>query len=234
MVRVAIVEDEEGSVKTIMEYLREYEKINNVEFKITVHRDGDEILKKYKAQFDIILMDIQMKFVDGMEAAMEIRKADSEVIIIFITNMTQYAVKGYEVEALDYIIKPVSYFAFIQMMNRAIDKIKKTSSRFITLPIKGGILRLNVLDIYYIESFDHRLVLHTKDEEHSILLTMKSIEEKLESMDFVRINKSYLINLEHVERIKNKVVTVKGQDIPVSRSRWNQFMQELTSYWGED
>lgn len=94
MIRIAIVEDEEYYVKQLTGYLEEYQKSESVEFDITVYRDGDAITAEYKAQFDIILMDIQMKFVDGMTAAEEIRKIDSEVVIIFITNMTQYAIRG--------------------------------------------------------------------------------------------------------------------------------------------
>ena len=118
MIRIAIVEDEESYVKELTGYLKEYQNTYKEELEITVYRDGDGITSNYRAQFDIILMDIQMKFMDGMSAAEEIRKQDSEVVIMFITNMTQYAIRGYEVDALDYILKPVSYFAFCQKLSR--------------------------------------------------------------------------------------------------------------------
>lgn len=122
MIRIAIVEDEEQYVQQLTEYLQEYQKSSNEEIDITVYRDGDEITSKYKSQFDIILMDIQMKFVNGMTAAEEIRSVDSSVVIIFITNMTQYAIQGYKVGAMDYILKPISYFAFKERLNQAIDR----------------------------------------------------------------------------------------------------------------
>ena len=87
-----------------------FSKENGEVFNITVYSDGDQIVHKYKSQFDIILMDVEMKFMDGMSAAEEIRKVDTEVVIIFITNMAQYAIRGYAVDALDYVLKPVSYF----------------------------------------------------------------------------------------------------------------------------
>ena len=102
MIRIAVVEDEEYYVNQLTGYLNEYQKTEKEELDITVYRDGDAVTAEYKSQFDIILMDIQMKFVDGMTAAEEIRKMDSEVVIIFITNMTRYAIRGYEVDALDY------------------------------------------------------------------------------------------------------------------------------------
>lgn len=233
MIRIAIVEDEDYYVKELTGYLKEYEKTFGEEFKITVYRDGDGITANYKAQFDIILMDIQMKFVDGMSAAEEIRKQDSEVVIMFITNMTQYAIRGYEVDALDYILKPVSYFAFSQKLAKAIARIRKREGKTVTVSVKGGILRLKVSDIYYIESVGHNLVFHTAAGNHMSSGTMKSIEEELGEFHFSRGNKCYLINLEHVEGIKDKCAVVKGELLQISRPRMNDFMQDLTKYWGD-
>lgn len=233
MIRIAIVEDEDFYVNQLTEYLRDYEKEAGEEFEITVYRDGDGITAKYKAQFDIILMDIQMKFVNGMSAAEEIRKVDSKVIIIFITNMTQYAIRGYEVDALDYVLKPVSYFAFCQRLGKAIARLRKRSGNYITVNVKGGILRLHTADIYYVESEGHNLIYHTSSGNHVAVGTMKSAEEQLEKLDFSRGNKGYLINLEHVDGIQDKCAIVKGEKLLLSRSRTNIFMQDLTKYWGE-
>lgn len=125
MIRIAIVEDEDLYIRQLTQYLEKYEKKEQEDFEITVYRDGDGITSQYNAQFDIILMDIQMKFVNGMTAAEEIREVDSEVVIIFITNMTQYAIRGYEVDAFDYILKPVSYFAFSQSLAGRLPESKK-------------------------------------------------------------------------------------------------------------
>ena len=149
MIKIAIVEDEDIYVSTLMQYLEEFEKSIGETLEITVYRDGDGIIADYKAQYDIILMDIGMRFVDGMTAAEEIREIDSEVIIIFITNMTQYAIRGYEVDALDYILKPVSYFSFSQKLGRAIYRMKRREKKFITVTVKGGIKRMEVSNIYY-------------------------------------------------------------------------------------
>ncbi len=231
MTRIAIVEDEDLYVKELTEYLEEYQKSFGEEFEITIFRDGDKITEKYKAQYDIILMDIQMKFVDGMTAAKEIRKMDTEVVIIFITNMTQYAIRGYEVDALDYILKPVSYFAFSQKLGKAIGRIKKKSSKYVTIQVKGGVLRLDVSDIYYIESVGHNLIYHASSGHHMSAGTLKSIEEDFANMGFSRGNKCYLINLEHVEGVKDKCAIVRGEALQISRSRMGAFMQALAKYW---
>lgn len=233
MVRIAIVEDEDYYVEELTGYLEEYKKAYGEEFEVTVFRDGDGITARYKPQYDIILMDIQMKFVDGMTAAEEIRKVDSQVIIIFITNMTQYAIRGYEVDALDYVLKPVSYFAFSQKLSRAITRIKKRESKFIIIQVKGGFLRLNTSEIYYVESVGHSLLFHCTSGEHLSAGTMKQLEQELSEMGFSRGNKCYLINLGYVESIKDKCAIVKGKPLLLSRPKMNSFMQDLTKYWGE-
>ena len=161
MIKIAIVEDEAMYAKQLEEFLHQYEAENQEAFEITIYSDGDQIVNKYKSQFDIILMDVEMKFMDGMSAAEEIRKMDSEVVIIFITNMAQYAIRGYAVDALDYVLKPVSYFAFSQRLNRAIERMKKREAKVIMVNIKGGMVRINIANIYYIESQGHTLILHT-------------------------------------------------------------------------
>ena len=233
MIRIAIVEDEDSYINQLTEYLQEYQKTQKEEIKVSVFRDGDGITARYKPQYDIILMDIQMKFVDGMTAAEEIRKVDSSVVIIFITNMTSYAIRGYKVGALDYILKPVSYFAFCERLNAAVTRIKKRSSNFVTIPVKGGMIRMDTSDIYYVESQGHSLIYHTSQGDHLSSGTMKSIEEQLIPFGFSRGNKSYLINLAHVDGIQDKCAQVKGESLQLSRPRHNAFMQDLTKYWGE-
>ena len=231
MIRVAIVEDEDLYVEQLAGYLKDYQKETGTELAVTVYRDGDEILAHYKSEFDIILMDIQMKFVDGMTAAKEIRQMDREVVILFITNMTQYAIEGYKVDALDYILKPISYFAFRQRFHRAVERIRGKSSHYIILQVKGGVMRMDMADVYYVESVGHNLIYHTGTEETTTAGTIKAAEETLAPYSFSRVNKGVLVNLAHVDGIKEKCAVVKGELIPISRSRQNEFMQELTRFW---
>ena len=125
MISVAIVEDDERYAVILKEYLKKYEEEYRESIDVTRFEDGDEIVENYRSQFDIILMDIEMRFMNGMEAAKKIREKDSQVIIIFITNMASYAIIGYAVDALDYVLKPISYFAFSQRLNRAVGRMKR-------------------------------------------------------------------------------------------------------------
>lgn len=233
MIRIAIVEDELSYALQLQEYLHQYEQDNGESFEISLFSDGDEIVHKYRSNYDIILMDVEMKFMDGMSAAREIRKVDTEVVIIFITNMPQYAIHGYAVDALDYVLKPVSYFAFSQRLSRAIGRMKKRESQSLAVSIKGGTVRLDVSNIYYIESQGHTLIYHTASGVYEASGTLKEMEEMLGKNNFYRGNKGYLINLAHVEGIKDSYAIVKKEKLLLSRARKKEFMEVLTRYWGE-
>jgi DNA-binding LytR/AlgR family response regulator len=179
-------------------------------------------------------MDVKMKFVNGMTAAEEIRRVDSEVIIIFVTNMTQYAIQGYKVGALNYIVKPISYLEFSKHLGDAIARVKRRGRNYVTFPIKGGIQRLDTSDIYYIESQGHNLIYHTRSGRHMSSGTLSDAEQQLCSCGFSRGNKSYLINLAHVDGIQDKCAMVKGESLQLSRPRYNIFMADLTKYWAEN
>lgn len=233
MIGIAIVEDEAAYAAQLQEFLYRYAQESGQEFEIRVFSDGDEIIENYKAQYDIILLDVEMKYMDGMTAAEEIRKVDPEVVIIFITNMVQYAIRGYAVDALDYVLKPVSYFAFSQRLNRAIARMKKRARRYLAIAIKGGTQKLDIDQLYYVESQGHNLIYHTAQGQHTTTGTMKDAEEKLEALGFFRCNKGYLVNLAHVEAVRDGCAIVAGDELLISRARKNDFMEALTDYMGE-
>ena len=174
MIRLALVEDDGNYRSQLKEYIACYAQSSGERFTVQEFEDGDEIALGYKAEYDIILMDIEMKFMDGMMAAEEIRKVDTEVIIIFITNSPQYAIKGYAVDALDYVIKPVSYFAFSQRLARAIERLQHRSRHFLQVNTREGTHKLDIKQLYYIESQGHDLFFHTSEGE---LLGSGSMQE---------------------------------------------------------
>jgi len=234
MIKLAIVEDEDGYAKQLKEYIEKYSDESGEEFQVTRYSDGDEIVENYKSVYDIILMDIKMEFMDGMTAAENIRMVDPEVVIIFITNMAQYAIKGYAVDALDYVLKPVDYFAFSQRLKRAVGRISNKNKHYVTISFKGGSRKVDVDQITYIESHGHNLTFYTKTDEYTTIATMKDAEEKMSGESFFRCNKGYLVNLKYVEGIKDGCAVVNGNMLAIARARKNDFMTALTNYIGEN
>ena len=144
MIRIAVVEDEELYAEQLQNYISKYAEERKKQIKVTWFQDGEDIVSGYKGEYDIILLDIQMRFMDGMTAAEKIRELDSEVVLMFITNMIQYAVRGYEVDAMDYVVKPVEYFAFSQKLDKAIGRIQKKTEVFLKVPVEDGVKKLNI------------------------------------------------------------------------------------------
>lgn len=232
MISIALVEDDRCYTEQLKRFLCQYEAEKNLKFNIVTFSDGDEIVERYDASYDIILMDIEMKFMDGMSAAGEIRKKDSEVVIMFITNMPQYAMKGYLVDALDYILKPVSYPVFRQRLDRAIERISSRSHDYIAIPVKGGFRKLDTEDIIYVEISIHDLIFHTVHGDFTTVGSMKKVEEQL-GEEFYRCNKCYLINLKYVDAIQNNDVILGEQTLQVSRAKKKGLLEALNAYMNE-
>jgi DNA-binding LytR/AlgR family response regulator len=230
MYNLAIVEDEDSYAQQLVEFVNKYQAESGNYFKITRFSDGDQITEGYKSQFDIILMDIEMKLMDGMTAAEEIRKLDQDVVIMFITNMTNYAIRGYQVDALDYVLKPVSYFAFSQKLGRAISRIKKSTSKVISIDMPSGVKKLDIDNIFYIESEGHNLRFYTTGGEFSIRARLSDFEDQLSAYSFFRSNKGYLVNLKYVDGVENGSCLIAGKQLLISRARKNDFMAALTDY----
>lgn len=231
MIRIAIADDDRDCTKQLGQYIDDFARESGLSCDVTVYHDGDELVERYKAQFDIILLDVEMPFLNGMTAAEMIRRQDPEVIIIFITNMAQYAIRGYAVDALDYVLKPVNYFAFSQKLGRAIHRLARREVSYLTVPVKGGALKLAVRDIYYVESRGHQLIYHTRTGDCTAAGgTIQQAEEELKDQHFFRSNKGYLVNLEHVDGVRDGCALIHGEQLIISRTRKNAFLEALTNY----
>lgn len=233
MIHIAVVEDEQAYVEQLTEYIARFQGEFSQEMKVTVFSDGDEIAEDYRADYDIILMDIQMRFMDGMTAAEKIRELDRDVVIMFITNMTSYAVKGYEVDALDYIVKPVEYFSFSRKLLRAMERVRKREESYLMIPVESGIQKLAAGEIYYVESFGHQLIYVTKKGRFASRGVMKQAEEQLAPKGFFRSGKSYLVNMKYVEGISEGCCVIHGEKLQISRQKRKEFMEVLLNYMSE-
>ncbi len=230
MLKVAVVDDDASYRKEIIGLLAKYEKEYGETFHITEYTDGDELLEQYHSNFDIILLDVEMQFMDGMTAAEEIRKVDQEVTLVFITNMPQYAIQGYRVDALDYILKPISYYAFSQSIKRAIGRRLKSDKKYLRFKIKGGEQKLAVEEIRFIEVIGHDMIIHALSGEIMTKGTIREMEENLREDDFFLCNKGFLVNLSYVDGIRGNDILIGTDTVPVSRAKKKSFMDALNKY----
>lgn len=233
MVRIALVEDDAAYRQQLVQYLEQYTRESGVKFRITAFSDGDAIVDGYSANYDIILMDIVMPLMNGMEAAEHIRELDGDVVIIFITNTPQYAMKGYLVDALDYVLKPIGYYAFSQRIDRALSRMKKRTRIYVTVPLKGGVRKVDASQIMYVEVQDHELMYHTAGEVFASRGTLSEVEKMLPAEQFFRCSSCCLVNLEYVEEVLSSDIVVGDQRIKVSRPRKKPLLDALNNYINE-
>lgn len=230
MLRVAIVEDDAASIREFKSCFERYSQETGENFLLSEFHDGDAILSKYKAEYDVILMDINMPLLDGMTAAQQIRKVDAAVKIVFVTSMPQFAIQGYKVGALDYILKPVSYPVFSDTIRRAIESAAQEKKKYIVIPVKGGKQKLDVSRLLYAEVVDHDLIFHMKEGDIHGKGTIRQLEEELAGHFFFSCNKGFLINLAHVDALVGNNVFIGGIKVPVSRLRKKELMDRLNQY----
>lgn len=231
MIRIAVAEDESHTYETIHNYLDRFAAENQLEMQITHFFNGFEISDSYRPEYDIVLMDVDMPLMNGIEAAKVIREKDASVIIIFITNLSQYAIQGYSVQAFDYILKPLAYFPFVQFFSRAVARLEQVASRpYITVNLKESVRKVAVQDIYYVEINNHTLYYHTAAGIFHATGKMKDIQSLLSPYSFSRCNNGYLVNLAYVDCIMENDALVHGDSIPISRSRKKEFSEALISY----
>lgn len=228
---IAIVEDEISYKEQLLKCLRQYETDKNAVFNITIFSDGMDITENYSGNWDIIFLDIKMNLMDGLEAAQLIRNQDSKVILIFITSMVQFAVNGYEVDALDFVVKPITYPKLKLTMDKASARINSNANiKYLMLPSINGIKRVSTDELLYIEVRQHNLYYYTESSEYVKRETMKSAVELLSDYNFVRCNNSFLVNLKNVTAVQGNEVIIGKYSIPLSRSKKKDFIQNLSQY----
>lgn len=233
MIRAAVVDDMKEDLDRIKSYLERYGREHEESaMQIRTYHSSIDFLEEYKSDADLIFLDIEMPGTSGMEAAREIRAKDMNVAIIFITNMAQYAVEGYEVDAVDYILKPVRYEIFAQKLEKAFRFLKQHRTSALTVNTNGGTVRIAAGDVLYIEKDRNYLVYHTTRGDFRERGTLHSVADRLGTLHFAGASNGCLINMDHVDMIQNDTVTVRGEKVPLSRRMKKVFIQSYMEYIG--
>ena len=231
MISVAIVDDEKVERERIRAALDFVAKKKEVYFNIEEFASAETFLIKYNYNFDLIFMDVMFgKEQNGMDAARELRKMDTEVGIVFVTNMAQMAIAGYEVEALDYVLKPVEERAFLLKMDRIIARIGKRSEEFISVNCEREVIRLRARLIRYLVVDDHYVEYHSPEGVFAEYITLSAAEKKLGSDNFCRCDRGCLVNLRYVSQITKDSCIVDGEELTIARQRRAEFRQAFADY----
>lgn len=232
MINVAIVEDTLKDAETLKDYTRRAVEMVNETCEITVFNNAVDFLDGYRGNFDIVFMDIELPDINGMDAAKKLRLLDESVVLIFVTNMAQFAVGGYAVDAMDFMVKPVSYENVCIKISRAIKKIEGKREEKLVLPGKSGVTVIMIPQIRYVEIMNHRLTFFTTQGTVAAVGSLSKIEEKLAGFNFSRCNNYSLVNLNFVTKVEDYTVWLDKETLTVSRARKKPFLKDLADFLG--
>ncbi len=230
--KVAVVDDVPRDAQLLVRYLQQFQGEQGISIQIVPFYSSIDFLEEYDGAYDIVFLDIEMPGSDGLTTAREIRNRDDAVAIIFITNMAQYAIRGYEVNAVDFMVKPVGYFNFAQKLAKAIRFLHRRSQRTILLTGEDGVIRLAVSDIWYIEKDRDNLIYHVRQGTFRKRGTMKAEKELLRGLPFEECTVGCLVNLEAVQQISREYVYLKEERLPLSRRMKKDFTQSYIDFAG--
>ena len=195
MIKIAIVEDTPAEAQTLSDSVAAFFKKEGAAFECTVYGDAMSFLTGYKSVYDMVFMDIELPLLDGMTAAEKLRKFDKKILLIFVTNMAQFAVKGYSVDALDFMVKPVVYRDFEMKMRKAVGLIRAEEGQQVAICSGASFLKVPAREITYVEISGHKLCYHMADGQTVRAVgTLSKVEEQLKACRFLRCNSCYLVN----------------------------------------
>ncbi|MCR4870244.1 MAG: LytTR family DNA-binding domain-containing protein, partial [Atopobiaceae bacterium] len=187
----------------------------------------------FKQHWDLVFMDIGLPGIDGMEAAHLLRERDAESLLIFVTDLAQFAVKGYEVDALDFVVKPVNYQSLSMRLDRAMRILAGKQVTNIYLSTRFGARVFPITDLVFAEVRGHNLEYHLPEETITVRGTMSKLEEDLDSARFIRISNSCLINADRIHSINGSIVRMStGDELAISRTKKKSALEALASYYG--
>lgn len=232
MLHISFAEDDPAMALQLRQYLDRYGAEHGLELEVRAFASGDELLRQYDTSCDILLLDVEMPGIDGMETARALRQRDRDVVIVFITNIARYAVDGYEVEALDFILKPVNYFTFNVKLDRAVRRARQQARHTVCLQLADGMQMLDTQEIYYLETRDRMLYYHTDKGVFRLRGSLSAAEKELAPWNFARCNQCYLVNLRYVSGIVRDTVTVAGHSLEISRRCKTAFLAAVAAYVG--
>lgn len=232
MIRIAFVDDDIKHISLLKSYTEKFSKEENEIFEISEFTNGLNFLDEYDGKLNAVFMDIEMPHLDGIETAKKIRTKAPSLGIVFVTNMAQYAIRGYEVNAIDFIVKPVEYFVFTDKLKKAIKFSNQNKEKEIIIETDNSVRRLRVSQIVYVEKDKNYLVYHTKESEYRMRGTMLSVEEALIPEGFTKCNSGGIVNLRYVTKVEKDSLLVDGSIVPVSRQRRKEVKEDFMKYIG--
>lgn len=234
MLRCAIVEDSPRELEHLKECLARYSAERDIPLETTAFGDAASFLEHYRADYDIVFMDIELPGINGMEAAELLRSQHRVTSIIFVTDLAQYAVRGYEVDALGFLVKPATFAGLSMNLDRAMREVAQGTNRTLTVPTGDGFRSVPLSQVTHIEVRNHDLVYHTVDGEALRARgSLAQVERELADAPMVRVSRYCLANMALITSVLGDEVTVAGgAALHITRGHKKEIELALARYLG--
>ena len=235
MLQIAICDDEQFYRKKIQKLLEEFLESRELQYELHLFLSGEEFLKQCEnnVKFDIVFLDINMDEIDGIQTATRIRSFHSDTYIVFVTAFIDYALEGYKVNAVRYLMKDTLDLAMDECMTAILLKMQIAQ---VTFTFLEGEKKLYTDNILYVESRGHKSIFHYMEEgamTYQVYDKLDSVENKLEGSNFLRIHKSYLVNMKHIRKVSNYMTFLDtGEELPIPRLRFQTVKEAFVDYKG--
>lgn len=226
VIKIAICEDESYFLTKLHSLVYKYLKNKKVETSIQVFSDGATFLASNQ-DYDIVLMDIELPKLDGMSAVNNLRKNKKMSQVIFITAHKDYVFQAFEVDAIDYLLKPIDDVKFFATIDRAMERIVNHDDKFLLLQTKNGFIRIHTKNIRFCEVFNHQVFIHTTKQKYQYIGTLDMLEAELDD-SFFRCHRSYIVNINHVISKQFDIAYIDGGDqVLISRRKQKKFNEKV-------
>ena len=233
MINIGICEDELHYRVNIKDMLGDILSTYSINYKIYEFSSGEELLSNYPKDLDILIMDIQMKIINGMDTARKIREFDQNLEIIFMTSFSEFMQEGYEKKTYRYILKTKSEQKISRNILPCINEIMKKKNNYLTINVKNYVDRIKIDSIVYIETDRPNILIYTNDNKYTTKMSISKIDKILREHGFFRCHNSYIVNLKLVESMNSNTLKIGEKYIPISKYRVKELKLALTNILGD-
>ena len=232
---IAICEDLKSDRQALLHMIKKYCNDYNLELELSTYNNGNDLLSNFTfGKFKLIFLDIYLNDADNItsiEIAKRIRIHDKECIIVFMTTSRDHALEAFEVDAMQYLIKPVDYDKIKHIFDKT-QKLFSENMRFIEFPSNGLSMKILLKDIYYIEVYNKTCLIHTNLDTIKTYTPLSKLWELLDGFSFLRCHRSYIVNMFYIDAIlENDFLLKNGDTIPIRKDTASDIKQTYSDYF---
>ncbi len=232
MIKIAIIDNDLKSVKRVERVVEEAFSKYNEAVKLCVFENPLNFLTDYDSSYDLVVSEMEYPHTNGIDVVTKLRRVDEQVCVVFFTECTKYAIHGYTVCALDYLLKKYEDKLLVERFSRLYEWILKNKNEHSLVIVQEGVYhKIPIRSVKYVEVNSHVLSYHTANGKLVVRGNLNDVADQLKEHDFVRIHKSYIVNMAEITSIDKKQVTVStGDELPLSRSNRNEIISTVFDY----